>query len=87
VWHLYVVQVDERERVMAELGAAGIGGAIHYPYPLHLTAAYADLGYAKGQFPVAEAAADRILSLPMFPHLTAEQQAAVAAALTVMKAA
>jgi dTDP-4-amino-4,6-dideoxygalactose transaminase len=78
VWHLYVVQVDERERVMAELGAAGIGAAIHYPYPLHLTAAYAELGYAKGQFPVAEAAAGRILSLPMFPHLTAEQQAAVA---------
>ena len=87
VWHLYVVQVDQRERVMAELGAAGIGAAIHYPYPLHLTAAYADLGYAKGQFPIAEAAAGRILSLPMFPHLTAEQQAAVANAFALMKVA
>lgn len=74
VWHLYVVQVDERDRVLSELGAAGIGAAIHYPTPLHLTAAYADLGYRAGQFPVAEAAASRILSLPMFPHVTTQQQ-------------
>ena len=74
VWHLYVVQVDERDRVLTELGAAGIGAGIHYPTPLHLTAAYECLGYRPGQFPVAEAAADRILSLPMFPHLTMEQQ-------------
>jgi dTDP-4-amino-4,6-dideoxygalactose transaminase len=82
VWHLYVVQVEERSRVLAELGAAGIGAAIHYPTPLHLTAAYSGLGYQKGQFPVAEAAADRILSLPMFPHLTADLQAVVVRALT-----
>lgn len=82
VWHLYVVQVEQRGRVLAELGAAGIGAAIHYPTPLHLTAAYAGLEYRKGQFPVAEAAADRILSLPMFPHLTADMQAEVVAALT-----
>ncbi|MBZ4486900.1 DegT/DnrJ/EryC1/StrS family aminotransferase [Microbacterium sp. cx-55] len=78
VWHLYVIRVDERDRVLAELGAAGIGAGIHYPTPVHLTAAYADLGYRRGQFPVAEAAADRILSLPMFPHLTAAQQHRVA---------
>ncbi|TFD79437.1 DegT/DnrJ/EryC1/StrS family aminotransferase [Cryobacterium fucosi] len=81
VWHLYVVQVADRDRVFAELGVAGIGAAIHYPTPLHLTAAYAGLGYQGGQFPVAEAAAGRILSLPMFPHLTADHQAAVGAAL------
>ena len=81
VWHLYVVQVAERDRVLAELGTAGIGAAIHYPTPLHLTAAYASLGYRAGQFPVAEAAAGRILSLPMYPHLTASMQAAVAEAL------
>ncbi len=81
VWHLYVVQVEERERVMADLAAAGIGVAIHYPTPLHLTAAYAGLGYHRGQFPVAEAASDRIMSLPMFPHLTAEQQERVVAQL------
>jgi dTDP-4-amino-4,6-dideoxygalactose transaminase len=81
VWHLYVVQVEERDRVLAELGAAGVGAAIHYPTPLHLTAAYAGLGYREGEFPVAEAAASRILSLPMFPHLTAEQQEYVADSL------
>ncbi len=81
VWHLYVVRVDERERVMRSLAEAGIGAGIHYPTPVHLTEAYADLGYRRGQFPVAEAAADRILSLPMFPHLTEGQQARVADAL------
>jgi dTDP-4-amino-4,6-dideoxygalactose transaminase len=74
VWHLYVVQVDERDRVLRELNEAGIGAGIHYPTPVHLTGAYAGLGLGAGAFPVAEAAADRILSLPMFPHLTAAQQ-------------
>ncbi|MBX0299459.1 DegT/DnrJ/EryC1/StrS family aminotransferase [Cryobacterium sp. 1639] len=82
VWHLYVIQVDDRDRVLTGLGDAGIGAAIHYPTPLHLTTAYADPGYPVGRFPVAEAAADRILSLPMFPHLTPEQQSLVAAAVT-----
>lgn len=81
VWHLYVVQVDRRDRVLTELEAAGIGAAIHYPTPLHLTAAYAGLGYRLGQFPVAEAAAERILSLPMFPHLSLEQQVQVVGSL------
>lgn len=81
VWHLYVVRVDERDRVLAALGAAGIGAAIHYPTPVHRTEAYRSLGYRRGQLPVAEAAADRILSLPMFPHLTAAQQELVADAL------
>lgn len=78
VWHLYVVRVADRDRILADLGRAGIGAAIHYPTPLHLTAAYASLGYRRGQFPVAEAAADRILSLPMYPHLSSDQQAHVA---------
>ncbi|UUT36635.1 DegT/DnrJ/EryC1/StrS family aminotransferase [Microbacterium elymi] len=81
VWHLYVVRVSERDRVMAELGEAGIGVGIHYPTIVPLADAYAGLGYRRGQFPVAEAAADRILSLPMFPHLTAAQQDVVVAAL------
>jgi dTDP-4-amino-4,6-dideoxygalactose transaminase len=81
VWHLYVVRVDERDRVMAELGEAGIGVGIHYPTPVHLTEAYRSLGYRPGRFPVAEAAADRILSLPMFPHLTEAQQERVAASM------
>lgn len=86
VWHLYVVQVDDRDRVHAELGDAGIGAAIHYPTPVHLTGAYADLGYARGDFPVAEAAAGRILSLPMFPHLTSDHQRAVVDALAAATA-
>ncbi|MGN6326411.1 DegT/DnrJ/EryC1/StrS family aminotransferase [Pseudolysinimonas sp.] len=81
VWHLYVVQVDRRDRVLTALGEEGIGAAIHYPTPVHLSPAYAGLGIARGAFPVAEAAADRILSLPMFPHLTADQQELVAAGL------
>lgn len=74
VWHLYVVQVEDRDRVLAELNEAGVGAALHYPTPLHLTDAYAHLGYREGQFPVAERTAQRILSLPMFPHLIPEQQ-------------
>jgi len=74
VWHLFVVQVDDRDRVLAELNGAGVGAGVHYPHPVHLTGAYAHLGYRSGDFPVAEAAADRILSLPLYPHITAEQQ-------------
>jgi dTDP-4-amino-4,6-dideoxygalactose transaminase len=81
VWHLYVVQVEERDRVLGELNAAGIGAGIHYPTPVHLTGAYAGLGLGAGAFPVAEAAAARILSLPMYPHLTAFDQATVVQAL------
>lgn len=81
VWHLYVVRVAERDRVLAELTAEGIGAGIHYPTPVHLTEAYASLRYRRGQFPVTERAADQILSLPMFPHLLEEQQERVAGAL------
>lgn len=78
VWHLYVVRVAERDRVLASLGEAGVGAGIHYPTPVHLTAAYAGLGLGTGTAPVAERAAGEILSLPMHPHLTPEQQAHVA---------
>ena len=82
VWHLYVVRVEERDRVLAELNAAGVGAGIHYPTPVHLTRAYAGLGLGEGTYPVAESAADRILSLPMFPHLSLDQQEHVVATLT-----
>ncbi|GAB89093.1 DegT/DnrJ/EryC1/StrS family aminotransferase [Gordonia rhizosphera] len=81
VWHLYVVQVDHRDGVLKELNESGIGAAIHYPYPLHLTPAYEHLGYRQGEFPTAETAATRILSLPMFPHLDEARQVRVADAL------
>ena len=78
VYHLYVVQVEDREGVQQNLSAVGIGTAIHYPVPLHQQKAYSDLGYAAGDFPVAERLAPRILSLPMFPQMSAEQQQYVA---------
>lgn len=70
IYHLYVVRVPERDRVLKELGTRGIGCGLHYPIPLHMQAAYRNRGYNKGDLPATEAAADSILSLPMFPHLT-----------------
>lgn len=74
VWHLYVVRVAERDRVLADLHAAGIGAGIHYPTPVHLTGAFADLGLAEGSFPASETLAGEILSLPLFPGITEAQQ-------------
>ena len=78
VHHLYVVLVDDRDRVRDVLAGAGIETGVHYPVPLHLTPAYRSLGYASGDFPVAEALAQRILSLPMHPHLSEAQTEYVA---------
>lgn len=78
VWHLYVVRVDHRDAVLGGLDDAGVGAGIHYPTPVHLTGAYRHLGLSRGAFPVAEAAADRMISLPLFPHILAEQQEYVA---------
>lgn len=73
VWHLFVVQVENRDAVMAAMKEKGIACAMHYPVPLHQQKAYAALGFGKGSFPVTEAYASRLLSLPMFPELTEEQ--------------
>jgi len=78
VYHLYVIRTLDREGLMSHLKEAGIGTGIHYPIPLHLQSAYTALNYAPGDFPVAECASAEIVSLPMFPQLTAEQQATVA---------
>jgi dTDP-4-amino-4,6-dideoxygalactose transaminase len=78
VFHLYVVRVPHRDRVLTELGAAGIGAGIHYPAPIHLLQAFSFLEEGPGSHPVAEASARQILSLPMFPGITAEQQERVA---------
>ncbi len=83
VWHLYVVRVADRDRVLKELEAAGVGAGIHYPVPVHLTGAYAALGYAEGAFPVAERVSHEILSLPLFTGITPDQQERVASALRV----
>jgi dTDP-4-amino-4,6-dideoxygalactose transaminase len=81
VYHLYVVRTDDREGLMASLIDAGIGTGIHYPIPLHLQKAYSSLNYLPGDFPLAERAASEIVSLPMFPTLTQEQQFRVVAAI------
>ncbi len=80
-YHLFVVRVADREGMMKQLAVDSIGTAIHYPIPLHLQKAYAGLNYATGDFPVTERVAREIVSLPMFPTLTPEQQARVADAL------
>jgi dTDP-4-amino-4,6-dideoxygalactose transaminase len=77
VYHLYVVRTADRDGLMAFLKDKGIGTGIHYPVPLHRQKAYASMNYAPGSFPVAEKVAAEIVSLPMFPQLTAQQQARV----------
>jgi len=82
VYHLYVVRTPMRNELQKHLSSAGIGTGIHYPIPLHLQKAYASRGWKRGDFPVTEAAADEILSLPMFAGLTPDQQKRVAEAVS-----
>jgi dTDP-4-amino-4,6-dideoxygalactose transaminase len=82
VWHLYVVRVPDRDRVLKELHKAEIGARIHYPAPIHLTPAFAGLGYPEGAFPNAERMAGQILSLPLFPEISAAQQERVVSVLS-----
>lgn len=81
VWHLFVVRVPDRDGVLAALNARGVGAGVHYPAPLHLTKAFASLGEGPGSFPVSEAAGEEILSLPIYPHITKEQQERVVSML------
>jgi dTDP-4-amino-4,6-dideoxygalactose transaminase len=78
---VYVVEVPDRDRVLATLRERGVGAQVHFPVPVHLQQAFAHLGHGRGDFPVAEAAADRILSLPLFPGIIPAQQERVAAEL------
>ena len=73
VYHLYVILADNRDGLQKFLMAKNIATGLHYPLPLHLQKAYAHLGHKKGDFPVAEHTAERLLSLPMYPELTEEQ--------------
>src|SRR5437899_3610285 len=81
VYHLYVIQVENREIVQAALSKENIGTGIHYPIPLHLQKAYTRLGYRPGELPVSEKAAQRILSLPMYPGISESDQVRVVEAL------
>ena len=87
VYHLYVIRVQDREAFLRNLAEAGIGAGIHYPVPLHLQEAYHGLGYGPGDFPVTERVAEEIVSLPMFPQLTGEQQTRVVACVVDLLAA
>ncbi|MBI4780202.1 MAG: DegT/DnrJ/EryC1/StrS family aminotransferase [Oscillatoriophycideae cyanobacterium NC_groundwater_1537_Pr4_S-0.65um_50_18] len=83
VWNQYTIRVlpnaseqgsGLRDRVRQQLQQQGVGSMVYYPYPLHLQPVYADLGYASGDLPVSEQMAQQVLSLPMFPELSAMQQ-------------
>jgi dTDP-4-amino-4,6-dideoxygalactose transaminase len=80
IYHLYVVQVPDRKKQQAAFDAANVSHVIHYPVPVHLQPAFADLGYKPGSFPVTEALVPKIISLPMFPELTDSQIDQVAGA-------
>ena len=73
VYHLYVILLDDRDGLQRFLADRGIATGLHYPLPLHLQKAYARLGYKQGSFPVAENAANKLISLPMYPELKREQ--------------
>jgi dTDP-4-amino-4,6-dideoxygalactose transaminase len=83
VYHLFVIQAQERDALRESLNAAGIQTGIHYPIPVHLQPAYASHGHREGDFPEAERQASRVLSLPMFPELTDEQLVRVAESIAV----
>src|SRR5678815_1470235 len=70
VYHLYVLRVRNRDRILKQLADRGVNCAIHYPVPLHLQEAYASLGVPRGSLPISERCAQEIISLPMFPELT-----------------
>lgn len=77
VYHVYAIEIDERDQVQKKLQAAGIGTGIHYPIPVHLQKAYSELGYRQGDLPVTERLANRFLSLPIYPELQPAQIAQV----------
>ena len=81
IWHLFVVRVRDRDTVLRTLNEAGIGAGVHYPVPIHLQPAFGFLGSKAGDLPVAEEIASEILSLPIYPEITEEQQRFVADSL------
>jgi len=78
VFHVYAIQVADREALRKHLDERGIRTGVHYQLPVHLNGGYRDLGYGPGDLPNAETAAAHVLSLPMYPELTEELQAIVA---------
>jgi dTDP-4-amino-4,6-dideoxygalactose transaminase len=87
IYHLYVIRCANRDEMQARLAQEKISTGLHYPVPLHLQNAYANRGFKQGDFPVTERVASEILSLPMFPQLTAEQQKTIAEQINLSVAA
>ena len=85
VYHLYVIRTPDRARWIEELSKKQIQTGIHYPFPVHLLPAYADLGYKQGQFPHSEKAGNEVLSLPMYPEITGDMQAEVVDAVKMLQ--
>lgn len=81
VYHLYIIQLENRDQVKQQLADRGIDTGLHYPVPLHLQQAYKDLGYKEGDFPVSERLSKQILSLPMYPGLSNQAVEYVASVL------
>ena len=81
VWHCYVIETPERDRVRSGLQDVGIQSAVHYPVPIHLQKAYAHLDYRSGDLPVTEALCEHCLSLPIYPELSKEKISRVASVL------
>ena len=81
VYHLYVIEVDDRDRLQTQLTERGIGTGIHYPVPIHLQEAYRKAGFHAGWFPVTESAAKRVLSLPIYPEMSDADARRVATAV------
>jgi dTDP-4-amino-4,6-dideoxygalactose transaminase/RimJ/RimL family protein N-acetyltransferase len=82
VYHLFVIQAERRADLLTHLEQNGIKAGIHYPIPIHMQEAYRDRGMGRGSFPVAEAAASRLLSLPMYPELSEQQMQRIAEVVT-----
>jgi dTDP-4-amino-4,6-dideoxygalactose transaminase len=82
IFHQYTIQVPQRDELQAHLKAKGVGHAIYYPLALHLQPCFAHLGYRRGSLPATEAAMDSVISLPIYPELTREQQDTVIETVT-----
>jgi dTDP-4-amino-4,6-dideoxygalactose transaminase len=81
VWHCYVIETPERDRVRSALQDVGIQSAVHYPVPVHLQKAYAHLNYRSGDLPITEALCEHCLALPIYPELSKEKISRVASVL------
>ena len=87
VYHLYVIRTKDRETLSEHLKSQGVFTGLHYPVPVHLQKCYREWGYGAGSLPVTERVCGEILSLPMFPGLTDDQQRRVVAGISAFAGA